>query len=47
MYIINTRFPVRPTFVDDAEIVEALTDYEQKTKELEALNKELAILKKA
>lgn len=40
-YIISSKFPVRPTFEDDAEIVAALTDYEAKQKEMDALQKKL------
>lgn len=40
-YIISTKFPMRPTFEDDAEIVAALTDYEIKSKELAALKNQL------
>lgn len=43
-FIISTKFPLRPTFEDDAEIVAAMTDYEVKTKELESLKKKLALL---
>lgn len=43
-YIISSKFPMRPTFEDDAEIVAALTDYEIKTKELDALKKKLSML---
>ena len=43
-FIISTKYPMRPTFEDDAEIVEAMTDYEVKLKELDALRKKLAAL---
>lgn len=43
-YIISTKFPMRPTFEDDAEIVAAMTDYEAKLKEMDALKKKLASL---
>ena len=43
-YIISSKFPMRPTFEDDAEIVAALTDYEIKTKELDALKKKRSML---
>ena len=36
-YIISTKFPMRPTFEDDAEIVAAMTAYEDKVKELKRL----------
>lgn len=43
-FIISTKFPMRPTFEDDAEIVAAMTDYENKMKELDALRKKLKSL---
>ena len=43
-FIISAKFPMRPTFEDDAEIVAVMTDYEVKTKELESLKKKLALL---
>ena len=43
-FIISTKFPMRPTFEDDAEIVTAMTDYEAKMKELESLKKKLMSL---
>lgn len=43
-YIISSKFPMRPTFEDDAEIVAALTDYEVKMKELDVLKKKLSAL---
>lgn len=43
-YIISSKFPMRPTFEDDAEIVAALTDYEAKQKELDTLKKKLLLL---
>lgn len=43
-FIISKKFPMRPTFEDDEEIVAAMTDYEIKMKELESLNKKLALL---
>lgn len=43
-FIISTKYPMRPTFEDDAEIVEAMTDYEVKLRELDALRKKLAAL---
>lgn len=43
-YIISKKFPMRPTFEDDAEIVEAMTEYEIKLKELDVLKKKLAAL---
>lgn len=41
-YIISTKFPMRPTFEDDTEIVVAMTDYEAKTKELKHLKQQRA-----
>lgn len=43
-FIISTKFPMRPTFEDDAEIVAAMTDYEAKMKERESLKKKLMSL---
>ena len=43
-YIISSKYPMRPTFEDDAEIVAAFTDYEAKTKELDALKKKLSMV---
>jgi len=43
-YIISKKFPMRPTFEDDAEIVEAMTEYEIKLKELDVLKKKLKAL---
>lgn len=40
-YIVSTKFPMRPTFEDDAEIVAAMTDYEEKLKELKRLQDQL------
>lgn len=40
-YIISDKFPMRPTFEDDTEIVAAMTDYEAKEKERAALLKQL------
>lgn len=43
-YIISKKFPMRPTFEDDTEILEALNDYEIKLKELDSLKKKLAAM---
>lgn len=43
-YFISKKYPMRPTFEDDAEIVEAMTKYEAKLKELETLKKKRAAL---
>ena len=43
-YIISSKFPMRPTFEDDAEIVAAMTDYEITLKEWDTLKKRLASL---
>lgn len=43
-YVISKKFPMRPTFEDDAEILEALNDYEIKLKELDVLKKKLKAL---
>lgn len=44
-YSINKKFTSRPRFEDDEEIVEAFTEYDDKTKELDRLYKELEKLK--
>lgn len=44
LYIISKKFPMRPTFEDDAEIVEAMTEHEIKLKELDVLKKKLKAL---
>lgn len=41
-YILSTKFPMRPTFEDDADIIAAMTDYDQKLKDLDSLKKKLA-----
>ena len=43
-YVISKKFPMRPTFEDDAEVLEALSDYEIKLKELDSLKKKLAAM---
>ena len=43
-YFVSNKFPMRPTFEDDAVIVEAMTEYEAKLKELDALKKKRATL---
>ena len=43
-FFVSKKFPMRPTFEDDAEIVEAMTEYEAKLKELESLQKKRAAL---
>lgn len=40
-YIVSTKFPMRPTFEDDAEIVAAMTDYVEKLGELKRLQDQL------
>ena len=41
IFTINTKFPLRPTFEDDEEIVVALTDYEVKLREVKKLRNQL------
>ena len=43
-FIISAKFPMRPTFEDDSEIVTAMTDYEAKMTELNSLKKKLMSL---
>lgn len=43
-YFVSKKFPMRPTFEDDGEIVEAMTEYESKLKELDSLKKKRASL---
>lgn len=45
-FIISKKYPMRPVFEDDAEIVAVMTDYEVKLKELEGLQKKLMKLRK-
>lgn len=40
-YIISKKYPMRPTFEDDVQIVEAMTDYEQKLVERKSLENQL------
>ena len=43
-YIINKKYPMRPTFEDDVQIVEAMTNYELKLATRKNLEKQLAKL---
>lgn len=43
-FIISSKFPMRPRFDDDEDIVAAMTDYEEKTKLLMSLKKQLSKL---
>ncbi|WP_409967479.1 hypothetical protein RFF05_12900 [Bengtsoniella intestinalis] len=43
-FIINKKFSARPTFENDAEIVEIFTQYDVRTTQIERLKKELAKL---
>ena len=43
-YFISRKFPMRPTFEDDAEIVDAMTEYEAKLRELDVLKKRKSAL---
>lgn len=43
-YIISKKYPMRPTFEDDEEIVEAMTQYKIKLEELDSLQKKRAKL---
>ncbi|WP_458460547.1 hypothetical protein [Paenibacillus sp.] len=40
-YIVNKKYTMRPTFEDDVQIVEAMTDYEQKMKQRKSLENQL------
>ena len=44
-YIINKKYSMRPTFEDDVQIVEAMTEYEQKLADRKNLEKQLINLK--
>ena len=41
LFTVNTKFPLRPTFEDDGQIVAALTDYEDKQREIKDLLSQL------
>ena len=43
-YFISKKYPMRPTFEDDEVIVEAMTDYEVKQKELDVLKKKRTLI---
>ena len=43
-YFISKKFPMRPTFEDDAEIVDAMTEYEAKLRELDVLKKKRSVM---
>ena len=44
-FIIHSRFPARPTFEDDEQVVAAFTEYDRLTKEIQGLKKLLEIEK--
>ena len=44
-FIIRTKFPARPTFEDDEQVVEAFTEYDRLTREIQGLKKLLEIEK--
>lgn len=44
-YFINKKYPSRPRFEDDDELVEAFTEYDEKRAKLDSLYKELARLR--
>ena len=44
-FIIHTKFPARPTFEDDEQVVEAFTEYDRLTREIQGLKKLLEIEK--
>ena len=44
-FIIHTKFPARPTFEDDEQAVEAFTEYDRLTREIQGLKKLLEIEK--
>ena len=44
-FIIHTKFPARPTFEDDEQVVDAFTEYDRLTREIQGLKKLLEIEK--
>ena len=44
-FIIHTKFSARPTFEDDEQVVEAFTEYDRLTREIQGLKKLLEIEK--
>lgn len=44
-FIIHTKFPARPTFEDDEQVVETFTEYDRLTREIQGLKKLLEIEK--
>lgn len=45
-YVLDSRYPARPRFEDDEEIVSAFTEYGRAQNELKRLQRELALLQK-
>ena len=43
--MIHAKFTARPTFEDDAQIVAAFTEFDRLTKEIQMLQKQLALAK--
>ena len=44
-FIINKKFPARPTFEDDADIVDAFTEYDDAAKRVQLLRRQLDAIK--
>ena len=44
-FMIHAKFTARPTFEDDAQIVAAFTEFDRLTKEIQMLQKQLALAK--
>ena len=44
-FIINKKYPARPTFEDDADIVAAFTEYDDLSRRLVVLQKQLTAIR--
>ena len=43
-FIINKKYPVRPTFENDTEIVEAFTEYDLLLEKIKVLKNKIALI---
>ena len=43
-FIINKKYPVRPTFENDTEIVEAFTEYDSLLEKIKVLKNKIALI---
>ena len=43
-FIINKKYPVRPTFENDTEIVEAFTEYDSLLEKIKVLKHKIALI---